>query len=47
MGAAVEVMHNATLVHDDIQDGDEYRRGRPTTWKRYGVAQAINIGTWA
>ena len=37
-------MHNATLVHDDIQDGDEYRRGRPTTWKRYGVAQAINIG---
>lgn len=42
--ASVELLHNATLVHDDIQDGDTLRRGRPTTWARYGVAQAINVG---
>ncbi len=42
--AAVEIMHNATLIHDDIQDKDRWRRGEPTTWARYGVAQAINVG---
>ena len=42
--AAVELMHNATLIHDDIQDNDRMRRGRPTTWAKYGVGQAINIG---
>ena len=42
--AAVEMMHNATLIHDDIQDQDKMRRGSPTTWARYGVAQAINVG---
>ena len=42
--AAVEVMHNATLIHDDIQDGDRMRRGRPTTWALHGVGQAINVG---
>lgn len=43
-GAAVELLHNATLIHDDIQDGDEVRRGQPTTWVRHGQAQAINAG---
>lgn len=43
-GAAVEMIHNATLVHDDLQDGDEMRRGRPTVWKKYSSAQAINCG---
>ncbi|MBI5480271.1 MAG: polyprenyl synthetase family protein [Deltaproteobacteria bacterium] len=43
-GAACEVLHNATLVHDDLQDGDETRRGEPTVWKRFGVPQAINLG---
>lgn len=43
-GAAVEMTHNATLVHDDLQDGDTHRRGRETIWKRYGAAQAINCG---
>lgn len=41
---AVELLHNATLVHDDIQDGDRVRRGHPTTWVRHGVPQAINAG---
>lgn len=43
-GAACEMLHNATLVHDDLQDGDTHRRGRVTVWKRYGEAQAINLG---
>lgn len=42
--AAVELLHNATLVHDDIQDGDRTRRGRPTLWAVHGTAQAINAG---
>lgn len=42
--AAVEMLHNATLVHDDIQDGDAVRRGQPTVWARHGVPQAINAG---
>lgn len=40
----VELLHNATLLHDDLQDGDEVRRGRPTLWKKYSPAQAINAG---
>ena len=42
--AAVEIVHNFSLVHDDVQDGDVERRGRPTVWKIWGVAQAINTG---
>jgi len=42
--AAVELLHNASLVHDDIQDGDRTRRGKPALWARYGSAQAINSG---
>lgn len=41
---AVEWVHNFTLVHDDIQDGDRDRHGRPTVWAHWGVAQAINAG---
>lgn len=44
LGAAVEMIHNATLVHDDLQDGDEFRRGLPTVWKKYSSVQAINCG---
>lgn len=43
-GAACELLHNASLIHDDIQDGDRLRRGRPALWARYGTAQAINAG---
>ena len=42
--AAVELVHNFSLIHDDIQDNSPLRRGRPTVWKQWGVAQAINAG---
>ena len=42
--AAVELVHNFSLIHDDIQDQSPIRRGRDTVWKRWGVAQAINAG---
>ena len=42
--SAVELLHNATLIHDDIQDGDTTRRNQPTTWVSHGVPQAINAG---
>ena len=42
--AAVELGHNFSLVHDDIEDGDRERRHRPTLWALHGVAQAINAG---
>jgi geranylgeranyl pyrophosphate synthase len=43
-GASCEMLHNATLVHDDLQDGDELRRGQQTVWKQFGGPQAINLG---
>lgn len=42
--AAVELLHNFSLIHDDIEDLGETRRGRPTVWKMWGKAQAINTG---
>jgi geranylgeranyl diphosphate synthase type I len=42
--AAVELVHNFSLVHDDIQDHSTTRRGRPTIWVKWGEAQAINVG---
>lgn len=42
--AACELLHNATLVHDDLQDGDRTRRGQPTVWAQHGKAQAVNVG---
>ncbi|MFO8033887.1 MAG: polyprenyl synthetase family protein [Candidatus Bipolaricaulota bacterium] len=44
LAAALELVHVFSLVHDDIQDGDELRRGRSTAWKVFGTAQAINAG---
>ena len=41
---AVELLHNYSLVHDDIEDGDALRHGRTTVWKRYGFAHGINAG---
>jgi len=42
--AAVELLHNFSLVHDDIQDDSPTRHGRPTVWKIWGRANAINAG---
>lgn len=42
--AAVELIHNFSLVHDDIEDKSATRRGRPALWTRWGIAQAINTG---
>ncbi len=41
---AVEILHEFSLVHDDIEDGDTLRRGRPTAWARFGLAHGINAG---
>jgi geranylgeranyl diphosphate synthase type I len=42
--AAVELLHNFSLIHDDIQDDSPLRHNRPTVWKVWGEANAINIG---
>lgn len=42
--AAVELVHNFSLIHDDIQDNSPLRRGRTTVWKKWGIPQAINAG---
>ncbi len=42
--AAVELIHNFSLIHDDIEDRSEYRHGRKTVWAIQGEAQAINTG---
>ncbi len=43
---AIEAFHKASLVHDDIQDGDMYRYGRETLHRKHGIGQAINIGDY-
>ncbi|HWO94134.1 MAG TPA: polyprenyl synthetase family protein [Dehalococcoidia bacterium] len=47
--ASAELIHNFTLLHDDIEDRSELRHGRPTVWWRWGDALAINAGDglWA
>jgi len=42
--AAIEILHNFSLVHDDIQDNSPARRGRSTLWTLWGQPQAINTG---
>ncbi len=42
--AAIELLHNYSLVHDDIEDGDRLRHGRETMWTKYGLAHGINAG---
>jgi geranylgeranyl diphosphate synthase type II len=41
---AIELLHNAFLVHDDIEDGSELRRGEETLHRRYGMPLALNAG---
>jgi geranylgeranyl diphosphate synthase type I len=42
--AAVEIIHNFSLAHDDIEDEDDVRRHRQTLWKVWGVPQALTVG---
>jgi geranylgeranyl diphosphate synthase type II len=44
VAVAIELLHNAFLVHDDVADGSEMRRGRPTLTSEYGLAAAVNAG---
>ena len=44
--AAVEILHNMLLVHDDLEDGDTVRRNRETVWVRYGIGHAVNVGDY-
>ena len=43
---AIEVLHNASLIHDDICDGDRLRRGRLAVWSAYGRDVALTLGDW-
>ncbi|MFP3895305.1 MAG: polyprenyl synthetase family protein [Anaerolineales bacterium] len=47
--AAIELIHNFSLIHDDIEDHSETRRHRPTVWHLWGIAQGVNTGDtmWA
>ena len=42
--ASIELIHNFSLIHDDIVDGDAERRHRPTLWTVWGLSQGINTG---
>ena len=44
VAAALELIHNFSLIHDDIQDGDLERRHRPTVWHLWGVPRALVAG---
>lgn len=41
---AIEILHNYSLVHDDIEDGDRLRHGQTTIWARFGIPHGINVG---
>ncbi len=41
---AIEYLHNFTLIHDDIEDNSPIRHGKPTLWRKWGLAQAVNAG---
>jgi len=43
---ATETFHKASLVHDDVEDDDRFRYGRPTLHRKYGIATAINVGDY-
>ena len=44
VAAAIELAHNFSLIHDDIEDDSDERRGRPAVWKVWGLAQGLNAG---
>ena len=44
LAAAIQLIHDFSLIHDDIEDNSDMRRGRPTVWTLWGLAQGINTG---
>src|ERR1700675_3439077 len=44
VAVSIELLHNALLIHDDIEDGSEQRRGRPTLHVEHGLPLALNAG---
>lgn len=46
LAIAIEALHKASLIHDDIADDDEARYGRPTLHRTHGLGIAINVGDW-
>src|ERR1700730_16251169 len=44
LAVSIELLHNALLIHDDIEDGSEQRRGRPTLHVEHGIPLALNAG---
>lgn len=44
LAAGIQLVHDFSLIHDDIEDNSDLRRGRPTVWKLWGLPQGINTG---
>ncbi len=44
MASTIELLHNASLIHDDLQDSETMRRGRQSVWKKFGKSHAICAG---
>jgi geranylgeranyl diphosphate synthase, type I len=44
VAAAIELVHNFSLIHDDIEDNGTFRRGKQSVWKKWGLAQGLNAG---
>jgi geranylgeranyl diphosphate synthase type I len=44
LASTIELLHNASLVHDDLQDADTTRRGRESVWKKFGKSHAVCAG---
>lgn len=44
LAAGIQLIHDFSLIHDDIEDNSDTRRGRVTVWKQWGLAQGINAG---
>jgi geranylgeranyl diphosphate synthase type I len=44
LAAGIQLLHDFSLIHDDIEDNSPTRRGRPTAWRIWGLAQGINAG---
>lgn len=44
LAAAIQLIHDFSLIHDDIEDNSDTRRGRVTVWKQWGIAHGINVG---